>query len=486
VSLLDRVAAARGQKSWAGEPDFWTQDVSRLAMLGPQLPERERIENDFEGYVGSALKANVVVAACLARRSQVFSQGRFAYRRWVNGSPGDPFTTGALDLLQSPWPNGTTGELLARMEQDASLAGNFYATTVDYEGPRKDGVRQARIGKAATGASRRIVRLRPDWVTLVIDAPSGNPYDLDARVVAYEYQVPSGYGGRAEPTLLLPSEVAHYSPLPDPVARFRGMSWLTPALREILADKAGTDLKRAYYSQGMTPGMVVKGIRAANPEKFAEAVDMMEARHAGARNAFRTLYLADGADAMALGADLKQLDLKTIQGSGETRIAVAAGVPAAILGISEGLAGSTLNAGNFTAAKRLFAETTMQDLWDIAAASLTNLATPPAGAELMVDGRWIPFLREDAKDRSAIQDQEAQTIRTLVDAGFEPKSIIAALGNNDWSQLKHSGLYSVQLREPGSDDPAAAGAMPTLGEANGTPINGANGSVNGRQAVLSS
>lgn len=475
MGLLDRVAAERGRKSWAGEPDFWTQDLSRLALLGPQLPERERIENDFEGYVGSALKSNVVVAACLARRSQVFSQGRFAFRRWVNGSPSDPFTTSALDLLQRPWPNGTTGELMARMEQDASLAGNFYATTVDDRG---------RTGKRATGPGRRIVRLRPDWMTLIIDAPSGNPYDLDARVVAYEYQVPAGHGGRAEPTLLLPAEVAHYSPLPDPVARFRGMSWLTAALREILADKAGTELKRAYFDQGMTPGMVVKGIRAANQDQFDAAVDKMEARHAGARNAFRTLYLADGADAMALGADLKQLDLKTVQGSGETRIAVAAGVPAAILGISEGLAGSTLNAGNFTAAKRLFAETTMQDLWDIASASLENLAPPPAGAELMVDGRWIPFLREDAKDRSAIQDQEAQTIRTLVDAGFEPKSIIAALGNNDWSQLKHSGLYSVQLREPGADQPAAgpaaAGDMPTLG------VNGAslNGSANGRQAVL--
>jgi hypothetical protein len=31
--------------------------------------------------------------------------------------------------------------------------------------------------------------------------------------------------------------VAHWSPIPDPLANFRGMSWLTPVLREIDADQ---------------------------------------------------------------------------------------------------------------------------------------------------------------------------------------------------------------------------------------------------------
>ena len=54
------------------------------------------------------------------------------------------------------------------------------------------------------------------------------------------------------------------------------------------------------------------------------------------------------------------------------------------------------------------------------------------------------------KDVSEIQAQEAQTIRTLVDAGYEPETVIAALRQRDWRQLKHSGAYSVQLQPPGT------------------------------------
>jgi hypothetical protein len=42
-----------------------------------------------------------------------------------------------------------------------------------------------------------------------------------------------------------------------------------------------------------------------------------------------------------VGSDLKQLDFKATQGAGETRIAMLGRVPAPLLGISEGLAGSS-------------------------------------------------------------------------------------------------------------------------------------------------
>lgn len=466
--LLDRVnsAARGGRKSWTPEPNFWESDQLRFPWLVAATAEREPIENDFAGYVEGAYKRNGVVFGAIDRRQQVFSQGRFQWRNWVNGIPGEFYGTAELALLEKPWPNGTTGELLAHMEYDASLAGNFYCTTVDDAG---------RIGRSATGPGRRIARLRPDWAQLVIGTPekNGNPFGVTARVVALSY-LPRLSGTTSstasnEELLLLPDEFVHYSPKPDPTARFRGMSWLTPIITEIMADKAATAHKLAYFQNGAVPGLVVKGITAANKEKFDEIVDMLEEKHVGSANAFKTLYLTGAADATVVGSDLAGLDYKVVQGGGETRLAVAGGVPAVILGISEGLAGSSLNAGNFQAARRLFVDTTIQDLWNKAAPSLAKLLTPPnPGAELAVDGRWIPFLRENEKDRADIQAVEAQMIRTLLDAGWTPESVVKAIAGSDWKLLVHSGLFSVQLQKPQS-------SIPTLGVPAGTPaLNGSH------------
>jgi hypothetical protein len=46
------------------------------------------------------------------------------------------------------------------------------------------------------------------------------------------------------------------------------------------------------------------------------------------------MFLAGGADVTPLSMDFKQLDFKVTQGAGERGIAVDAGVPAVILGIS--------------------------------------------------------------------------------------------------------------------------------------------------------
>jgi hypothetical protein len=72
---------------------------------------------------------------------------------------------------------------------------------------------------------------------------------------------------------------------------------------------------------------------------------------------------------------------------------------------------------------------------------------------LWYDDRDIAFLREDEKDRAEIQGLEARTIRTLLDAGYEGDSVIAAVLDSDWAKLQHTGLFSVQLQAPGAGQP---------------------------------
>lgn len=450
-----RSTPARGRKQWS-QPPFWANDALTWPLLSttPLYGDKEKIEPNYAGYIQAAYKADGIVFAAIAARQRVYSQARFQWREFRNGQPGDLFGSPELALLERPWPNGTTGELLSRMEVTASLAGNYYATVADDQG---------RLGRAAMGsASRRIVHLRPDWTTIIIDSASGNPNALDARVVGYLYEPPQLGGGfpTVDPVVLLPGEVCHYSPIPDPDAKFRGMSWITPIIEEIRADKLATIHKGRVFTNAATPSLAIVFDKDTGEEAFEAFVAKFKQAHQGADKAHKTLFLAGGADVRPLSFDFRQLDLANTQGASEIRVAMAAGVPAAILQIAKGLEGSTLNAGNYTASKRSFAEMTLWDLWSKTAASLSSLVTPPReGAELWFDGRNIPFLQENEDDRAAIRERNAAALRQLVDGGFKPDAAVAYLQTNDLSRLtgQHSGLLPVQLQPPGSGEAGSNG-----------------------------
>src|SRR5205814_6556994 len=74
------------------------------------------------------------------------------------------------------------------------------------------------------------------------------------------------------------------------------------------------------------------------------------------------------------------------------------------------------------------------------------LTAPPGGADLWYDADGIPFLQQDATDAANIQTVKSGTMRQLIDAGFDPSSVIDAVNNDDLNMLVHTGLYSVQLQ----------------------------------------
>jgi hypothetical protein len=162
------------------------------------------------------------------------------------------------------------------------------------------------------------------------------------------------------------------------------------------------------------------------------------------------LYLTAGADATIIGNNFQEMDFRSITAAGETRIAMLSRVPATILQISEGLQGSSLNAGNFTASRRTFADTWVyQTLADISA-SLAPLFKAAPDAELWFDSQDIPLLREDGKDQAEIDAVKANAIRTLVDGGFDPETAVATIAPEWLETLDHTGNVSVQLQPPGA------------------------------------
>jgi phage portal protein BeeE len=456
MDLLERVAAARSTpaRQRASRPANLSLDeyaeLFRFTGFGGEYPllRTSMGKLDEERLVQTATaayRASGPVFALVVARLQVFSQIRFAWTRFEGGQPTDLFGTAALGVLERPWWGGTTADLLARMEVDVSSAGTSYTRKITRRG------------------TQRLVRLRPEHVIVVLgsDEDADHPAEAaDVELLGFAYAPPMG------PMVLLDrDEVALYAPLPDPDRVFLGMSWVTPVLRELQADSAQSEHKLAYFRNSATPNLALKFDPSITIEQVREFKALFEEEHVGPWQAWKTLYLGGGADPVTVGNSLKDLDFAGVQGKAESRLAAAAGVPPSWVGFSEGLQGSSLNAGNFNSARRRYADGTMQHLWKNAATSLEVLVPDPVnakGASLWFDTSAVPFMREDAADAAKIQAEEAQTIVALVRDGFTPESAIDAVRNRDWGRLKHTGRVSVQLVEPGAESTES-----TNGQGNG-------------------
>lgn len=435
---------------WDGNNlSIWSPDhpLNRASgTFGSQSSNREQIENDFLGYVQGAFKANGPVFSCITARQMVFSEATFKFCQKTDGKLwGDT----RLALLENPWPGATSGDLLSQMEQSVSLSGNWWATLAcDTPGI---------YGRAARGRKgERIAHLPSNWVTMVIGqegkGEDSDPRAIDAKLLGILYQPINDGGGRVpgEKILLPMEDIAHYAPVPDPGARFRGMSWLTPVLRDIEADKSAVKHKGAFFDNAAVPNMAVSFDKETSREDFDEFVEGFNGNHAGAWNAYRTLFLMGGADVTPLSHDFRALDFTNIVGKGEARIASAAGVPPSWVGMSEGMQGSALNSGNMAANRRRFADGTIRPLWRNAVASLAVLIDVPSDSILWWDESKIAFLREDQADLADIMSTNMNALNQGVLAGFEADAVVQAIYANDLRKLigKHTGLVSVQMQPP--------------------------------------
>jgi phage portal protein BeeE len=431
------------------ERGLWPMDFANIGglryPLGLQqtlVGNREEISRDFAGMVYGAYQANGIVYASMLARASLFSEARFVYRQLRGGRPGDMFSKPALEVLRHPWPGGTTGDLLVEAITDLDLAGNAFILR----------------------RGNRLIRLRPDWTAIIHGSKdaNGSMWNIDAELLGYSYQE-GGPALGAEPKLFDATEVAHFRGVTkDPLAPQRGMSWLTPIIREIEADSAATSQKLAYFVNGATANLVVSGISATSKQAFDDWVAAFEGKHKGVANAYKTLYLTSGADAKVVGSNMREMDFKAVQAGGETRIAAAAGVPPIVAGLSEGLQGSSLNAGNFEAALRRFADITIRPLWRNMAGSLAVIVPVPDDAELWYDDRDIPALANDVGKAAEVRARDAQAINSLITAGFEPDSIVSAITADDLTRLKHTGLYSVQLQPPQPEGPPEPPPVATI------------------------
>lgn len=428
AALIERIAPVRADRSLS--LDDWASlflpdgPFAGFRMTYPTEREEEPT-GSLTSLVWSAYLRNPIVFACLSLRARLFADIRFAWQQLRGGRPGALFGTPDLRLLEAPEPGRTTSDLLATLILDADLGGNGFV---------------ARRGD-------RLVRLRPDWVTIVYGSrrqADGTLWDPDAVVVGYGYGPPDG-----EPEVFGPDEVCHFAPTKDPLARNRGISLLTAGLREILADNAATSHKRSFFEHAATPNLALRFPKEMSRETALQWIELFEERQTGALNAWRTMYLGAGVEPVAVGLSFEAMQYTELQGEAETRIAALTGMHPVVAALGEGLQGASLNVGNFASARRLVADATLRPLWRDVAGSLQVLFPPLPGTRLWYDDRDVPFLRDDVRDKAEVVQREAETIGQLIRDGFAADSVIDAVtAGGDWTRLRHTGLTSVQLQPP--------------------------------------
>lgn len=413
-------------------------------------PRTEGVPNDFDMYASKFYKGSGVVFAVANKRMMTFSQITFKWRPLDSPSVTHSlFGSRDLAILENPWPGGKTGDLLARAIQDVDLAGNFYAVR-EYD----------------TESNRpRLRRLRPDWVDIVLTEDPDRAVKSD--VVGYRYYA-GGYGTGIVQDYAV-EEVCHWAPIPDPQAQYRGMSWLTPVINDILVDQGASQHKVGFFRRGAQLSTVFMLDKGVTREQLREFRDEMLAGHAGANNSHKPLFLGGGVDVKVLEVDLSKMDLKTISGTAETHIAAAAGVHPTVVGLSEGLNGSSLNAGNYKVANRGFINGTLHPLWQSLCDALENVVDKPTGSRskkgpvrLWYSDADVAALNDDRKEKSEIMTSDATTINALIREGWKPDSVKKFVISGNIDDLEHSNLVSVQLYEPGkvpgADDKGSVGA----------------------------
>ncbi len=415
----------------------WDDLYEQLNWLGHNYPvglqqslpggPEEDIPDNFEG-MSHVYRTSGPVFACILARMTLFSEARFQYQRMRNGRGSELWGDSSLRILERPEPGRRTSHLLSRAEQDVSLSGNayFHRLTPD-----------------------RLVRVRPDWITIVMGSRMDVhdvSHALDAEVIAYAYQPPGERRIWIEPV-----DMAHWAPIPDPVARYRGMSWIGPAMVDIQADRMAATHRNSFFHQGATSNFVVLPDKDIGIEEFRDFREDFADRYEGASNAFKTIFLGGGSDVRVLGLDFEKMDFKNVQGFGETRIAAVSQVPPIIAGFSEGLSSATYS--NYHQARRKFGDHFARPQWRSVSEALEPLLSVPSNSRLWYDDRDIPFLREDQGDEAKIRQTDGITVRQVLEAGFDPDAAVeyALTGNLSVLKGQHTGLVPVQLHS--SDKP---------------------------------
>jgi hypothetical protein len=443
VRWRDRLARRYGSTFWEGE-------ASGAAILTTSYgsPDREAVLPQLAAWAAQSYGSNSVVFSSILVQLMVFSEARFQFQAL---NDRHLFGNSSLSILEHPFgPNTNSGQLLVRMQQDASLAGQAYIW-------------------AAPGENR-LVRFRPDWTTIIselVHPDGGGEY---RRKVGYWVEPPKSLMDDTEGRFYPADEVCHWAPIPDPEADFRGMSWLTPVVRDIQGDDGLTGYKIKYLENSASPNILIKYASKLQPATIDALRERMQARYGGVGNAFKTLVLDQGADVTIIGNSLAQMDFSNVSAAGTERILAASLVPGVLVGL-EPLRGA---GRGYQESLQKFANMWARPQWRSVCGALEQLVPGmPAGNRLWFDTSDIAMLQDGEMEKGQTALVRSQAVLTARQAGATFDSAVAFVESGDVSKLQFdkaaaapAGNVQHLLPQPGQPgataDPLPAGTQGRL------------------------
>jgi phage portal protein BeeE len=441
---------------------YWEGLASGAAVLSSSYgsPDREPVLPQLAAAAQQANASSSPVFSALLVRMALFSEARFQYQA---RDDGHLFCNTSLAKLEEPFgPNSTTGNLLARMEQDVFLAGNAYIWDAPDEG--------------------RLVRLRPDWTTIVSERVAVSGGGGYRRPIGYWWEPPKSVLDKGDGFMIPAEDCVHWAPIPDPQADFRGMSPLTPIARDIAGDDGMSTYKIRYLQNNASPNVYIKYAQKLQPSTIDAIRERMASRYGGPDNAGKSLILDQGADITLVGNSLSQMDFSNVAAVGAERILAACSVPGVLVGL-EPLRGA---GRGYQESMQKLANVWARPQWRSACGALSQIVDVPAGNRLWFDVSDIAALQDGEMERGQAALVRAQALLALVQAGYTHESAIAAVDAMDLSQLKAGGIgtpassqpvqHLLPQAQPGATASPLPPTMPRLDVGPTSPGGGGDGS----------
>jgi hypothetical protein len=403
VRLLDRLIRRAG---------YWEGMASGAAVLTTSYasPDSEPVMPQLAAFAQQANGSSAIVFAAILVRMALFSEARPCYQA---KDDKHLFGNTSLAKLEEPFgPDTTFGDLAARAQQDVSLAGNSFT----WDAPGED----------------RLVRLRPDWTTILselVQVPGGGTY---RKKIGYWWEPPKSVLDQGEGQFYPDAEVVHWAPVPDPAADFRGMSWLTPAMRDIQGDDGMSQYKIKYLQNSASPNLLIKYAQKLQPGTVDSVRERMHARYGGVDNAFRTLVLDQGADVSVIGNSLQQMDFSGVSAVGTERILADAGVPGVLVGL-EPLRGA---GRGFQESMQKFANMWARPEWRSFFGAFSKIMDVPAGNRLWFDTGDIAALQDGELEKSQAALVRGQAVLAHIQSGATLESATKAVDAGDITLLE--------------------------------------------------
>jgi phage portal protein BeeE len=452
--MVDRLFARR-----AG---YWEGMASGAAVLTTSYasPDREPVLPQLAAFAQQANSSSAIVFSAALIRMALLSEARFTFQ-----AKDDKHLFGNTDLakVEEPFgPNSTTGHLLARMEQDAFLAGQAYI----WDAPGEE----------------RLVRLRPDWTTIISEKVQVGGGGWYRRPVAYWHEPPRGVLDKGTGFMVPAEECVHWAPVPDPAADFRGMSPLTPIMRDVQGDDDMSRYKIRYLRNDASPNVIIKYAQKLQPGTVDSLRERMAARYGGPDNAGKTLILDQGADLTLVGNSLSQMDFSGVSAVGAERILAACSVPGVLVGL-EPLRGA---GRGFQESMQKFANVWARPQWRSICGALSQVVDVPAGNRLWYDTSDIAALQDGEMERAQAALVRMQAVLAGVQAGATMESVAAAVDAMDLTLLKKAPVpvaspgpnvqHLLPQTSPGATADPLPATMPRLPVGSTSPGDGGNGS----------